>query len=178
MRQAGVAVVLDASAKRSLISYTPISSIILTCKLNTKPLTTTLIQVYAPTSAHELEESEQFYNDVQAIIDTTRNDELLIIMGDFNAKVGDQLDPECGIGKFGLGNRNENGDLLAVFCRVNDLFLCNTRFQHPERRRYTWISPDGETRNQIDSFAVSKRYRLHIIFFSQMFHPKYALRHK
>ena len=161
--QAGVAVVLNASAKRSLISYTPVSSRILICRLNTKPLVTTLIQVYAPTSTHEMEESEQFYNDVQAIIDTTRRDDLLLVMGDFNAKVGDQLDSDCGIGKFGLGNRNGNGDLLAEFCRANDLFLCNTSFQHPERRRYTWVSPDGETRNQIDYFAALKRHRRHIL---------------
>ena len=74
------------------------------------------------------------------------------------AKAGDIEDRESGVGKFGLGRRNENGERLASFCKVNELILTNTCFKHHEKNRYTWLSPDGNTRNQIDYIAIDKRW--------------------
>ncbi|GFS26835.1 endonuclease-reverse transcriptase [Elysia marginata] len=88
-------------------SYNPVSDRILTVKLNTKPVALNIIQVYAPTSVSTQEEAEQFYSDLQAIKDKMPKREVCIIMGDFNAKVGEGLELESGIGPFGLGERNE-----------------------------------------------------------------------
>ena len=66
-------------------------------------------------------------------------------MGDFKAKAGDVEDRESGVGKFGLGTRNENGERLASFSEVNELLLTNTCFKHHKRNRYRWLSPDGNT---------------------------------
>ena len=79
-------------------------------------------------------------------------------MGYFNAKAGDIEDRESGVGKYGLGRRNEYGKRLASFCKVNELIWTNTCFKHHERNRYTWLSPDGNTRNQIDYIAIDKRW--------------------
>ena len=58
-------------------------------------------------------------------------------------------------GTFGLGIRNEAGQRLMEFCQENALVVANTLFQQHERRLYTWTSPDGQYRNQIDDiFAV------------------------
>ena len=84
-------------------------------------------------------------------------------MGDFNAKTGDKHDPENGVGHFGLGQRNTSGSTLADFCKTNNLILTNTCFDNPKRRRYTWVSPDGTCRNQIDYIATSKSFRKFII---------------
>ncbi|GFR91327.1 endonuclease-reverse transcriptase [Elysia marginata] len=73
-----------------------------------------------------------------------------------NAKVGEGEDRECGIGPFGLGIRNERGDMLATFCQTNNLTVANTLFEQPKRRRYTWISPDQKIRNQIHYIMVDK----------------------
>ena len=116
----------------------------------------TLIQVYATTTTHSEEVIENFYNNLQAVIDSIKTD-LWLVMGDFNSKVGDQADMECGLGAFGLGSRNQSGDKLTEFYRANELILTNTSFQHPKRRRYTWISPDSITRNQIDYIAIPKK---------------------
>ena len=48
--------------------------------------------------------------------------------------------------------------MLAEFCRVNGLVVCNTAFQYNLRSRYTWISPDGHSRNQIDYVMISKSW--------------------
>ena len=75
-----------------------------------------------------------------------------------NAKVGSQETP--GItGKFGCGVRNEVGQRLIEFCQENTLVIANTLFQQHKRRLYTWTSPDGQHRNQIDYILCSPRWR-------------------
>ena len=75
-----------------------------------------------------------------------------------NAKVGSQETP--GItGKFGLEVRNEAGQRLIEFCQENALVIANTLFQQHKRRLYTWTSPDGQHRNQIDYILFRQRWR-------------------
>ena len=82
----------------------------------------------------------------------------LIIIGDWNAKVGSQETPGV-TGKFCLGIWNEAGQRLIEFCQENALVIANTLFQQHKRRRYTWTSPDGQHRNQIDYILCSQRWR-------------------
>ena len=107
-----------------------------------KPFSITVIQVYVPTSNAEETEVEQFYEDLQDLLELTPQKDVLFIIGDWNAKVGSQETP--GIkGKFGLGMQNETGQRLIEFCQENALIIANTLFQH-NRRLYTWTSPDGQ----------------------------------
>ena len=80
------------------------------------------------------------------------------IIGDWNAKVGSQKTPRV-TGKFGLGVRNEAGQRLTEFFQENTLVIANTLFQQHKRRLYTWTSPDGQHRNQIDFILCSWRWR-------------------
>ena len=73
-----------------------------------KPFNITVIQVYAPTSNGEEAEVEQFYEDLQDLLELTHKKDVLIILGDWNAKVGSQEIPRV-TGKFGLGLQNEAG---------------------------------------------------------------------
>ena len=59
----------------------------------------------------------------------------VIILGDFNSKVGECTDKEHGIGPYGLGTRNACGEKLADFCQANDMVVTNTCFHHPKRQR-------------------------------------------
>ena len=73
-----------------------------------KPLNFTVIQVCAPTSNAEEAEVEQYYEDLQDLIELTPKKDVIFIIGDWNAKVGSQ--EITGItGKFGLGVQNEAG---------------------------------------------------------------------
>ena len=71
-----------------------------------KPFNITVIKVYAPNSNAEEAEVEQFYEDLQDILELTLRKDVLFIIGDWNAKVGNQETPGI-IGKFGLGIWNE-----------------------------------------------------------------------
>jgi len=68
-----------------------------------KPFNITVIQVYAPTSIAEEDEVEWFYEDLQNFLELTPpTKNVLYIIGDWNAKVGNQETPG-GTGKFDLG---------------------------------------------------------------------------
>ena len=108
-----------------------------------KPFNITAIQVYAPTSNTEEAQVEQFYEDLQDVLELTPKKDVLFIIGGWNAKVVNQKTPGV-TGKFGLGIWNEAGQRLIEFCQENALVIANTLFQQQKRRLYTWISPDGQ----------------------------------
>ena len=101
---------------------------------------------------------EQFYEDLQDLLELAPQKDILFIIGDWNAKVGSQETPRV-TGKFGLGVRNEAGKRLIEFCQENALVIANTLFQHHKRRLYTWTSPDGQHQNQTDHILCSQRWR-------------------
>ena len=80
-----------------------------------KSFNITVIQVYAPISNTEEAEVEQFYKDLQGILELTPKKDVLFIIGDWNAKVGSQETPGV-TGKFGLGVQNEAWQRLIEFC--------------------------------------------------------------
>ena len=108
-----------------------------------KPFDITVIQVYAPTSNAEEAEVEQFYEDLQDLLELTPKKGGLFIIGDWNTKVGNQETPGV-TGKFGLGVQNEAGQRLTESCQENALLIASTLFQQHKRRFYTWTSPDGQ----------------------------------
>ena len=82
-----------------------------------KPFSITVIQAYAPTSNAEEAEVEQFYEDLQDLLELTRKKDVLFIIGDWNAKVGSQETPGV-TGKFGLGMWNEAGQRRIEFAKT------------------------------------------------------------
>ena len=75
-----------------------------------------VIQAYAPTSNTEEAEVDQFYEDLQYLLELTSPKDVLFIIGDWNAKVGSQEIPGV-TGKFGLGVQNEAGQKLNSFAK-------------------------------------------------------------
>ena len=108
-----------------------------------KPFNITVSQVYAPTCNAKEAEVEQLYEELQDLLELTPKQDVLFLIGEWNAKVGSQETP--GItGKFALGIQNEAGQRLIEFCQENTLVITNTVFQRHKRRLYTWTSPDGQ----------------------------------
>ena len=85
-----------------------------------KPFNITVIQGYDLTINAEEAEVEQFYEDLQDLLELTPKKDVLFIIGDWNAKVGSQEPPGVA-GKFGIGIRNEAGQRLIEFCQENTL---------------------------------------------------------
>ena len=106
--QNGVGFILSKQMERALLGYNPTSDRIMTIRIQAQPVNYTFIQVYAPTSTCDEEDITSFYSQLQQTIDRTKSKDVIVIMGDFNGKVGRrQNDTEKGnVGNFGLGERN------------------------------------------------------------------------
>ena len=120
--------------------------------LQSKPFNITVIQVYAPTSNAKEAKVDQFYEDLQELLEITLQKDVLFIIGDWNAKVQSQEMPGV-TDKFGFGVQNEvdflqnelsRKSLTIQFCQENTTVITNTLFQQHKRRLYTWTSPDGQ----------------------------------
>ena len=108
-----------------------------------KPFNIPVIQVYALTSNAEEAEVEQFYEDLQDLLELTPKKDVLFIIGDWNVKV--ESHEIYGVtGKFGLRVENKADQRLIEFCQENTWVIANTLFQQHKRRLYTWKSPDGQ----------------------------------
>ena len=138
--------------------YDPISDRLAVLTLKGKFANFVLVQCYFPTLQHPDDEVDELYDKVQEIISNVPKRDHLIIMGDFNSKVGGLNDTfPSAIGKHTIGKYNVRGVRLATFCTHNNLVVTNTCFK--KRRHYTWTSPDGKTKNQIDFILVRKSCR-------------------
>ena len=155
----GVAVYLDNEAEKVLLGYNPVNEWTISIRLNGKQRNITIVQVYTPMNQADEEEIEKCYAKLQSMIDAINNRDILIIMGDFNAKLGKGSTTIKLIGPYGLRERNERGDRLEGFVIENDLAITNTLFQQPKRRLYTWTTPNGEHRNQIDFILMKQKWR-------------------
>ena len=78
---------------------------------------------------------EQFYEDLQDLLELTPKKDVLFLTGDWNAKVGSQETPGV-TGKFGLGVQNKAGQRLTEFCQENTLVIVNILFHQQKRRFY------------------------------------------
>ena len=109
-------------------SCRPISSRLITIRLKATTFNTTVIQVYAPTSDYDDSEVEDFYGQLQEVIEETPKKENLIVLGDWNEKVGKdaQNNWQDICGPFCKVETNERGHRLLEFAMNNELMLANT----------------------------------------------------
>ena len=156
LRSNGVAIMVNKRVQNVVLRCNLKNDRMISVRFQGKPFNITVIQVYAPTSNAEEAEVERFYEDLQDLLELTPQKDVLFIIGDWNAKVGSQETPGV-TAKFGLRMQNEAGQRLIEFCQENALVIANTLFQQHKRRLYTWTSPDGQHRNQIDYTLCSQR---------------------
>lgn len=157
----GVGIVITKELLKSVITFVPYSDRTALLKLKARPNDLNIIQVYAPTADSPEHEVEKFYDEVQELLRLTKKQDVNIIMGDFNAKIGNGQFEEI-VGPYGLGERNERGDRLLQFCQEESMRITNTFFQLHPRRLYTWKSPADRPhnviRNQIDFILINRRF--------------------
>ena len=94
-----------------------------------KPFNITEIQIYASTTNAKEAEVDWFYEDIQDLLEVTPKREVLFIIGDWNAKVGNKEIPGV-TGKFGLRVQNEAGQRLTELCQETALVIANTFFNN------------------------------------------------
>jgi len=116
-----------------------------------------LLSFYAPDISKPKEQREEFYEDLQYVIDQIPKDALLIMMGNMNARVGNM--PVPGVKqRFNEDKINDNGDLLTNFCSMNSLQINNTFFNHKRIHKITWSDSRG-WQSVIDYIITNRNIR-------------------
>ena len=107
-----------------------------------------IIETHKPISGKEV------CKHLEEVMENVKKNDNLIILGDWNAVVGEGQEVEA-VGKYGLGVRNNRRQRLIDFCMEKE--LTNTIFQQHPRRWYTWVKPGDTARYQIDYIMVKKK---------------------
>ena len=115
LRRNGVASIVNKRVRNAVLGCSLKNDRMILVCFRGKPFKIMVIRVYAPTSNIEEAEVEQFYEDLQDILELTPEKDVLSIIADWNAKVASQETPGV-TGKFGLGVQNEAGQRLIGFC--------------------------------------------------------------
>ena len=132
LRRNGVAIIVNKRVRNAVLGCNLKNDRMISVHFQGKPITITVIEVYAPTSNSEEAEVEWFYEDIQDLLDLAPEKDVLLIIGDWNAKVRSQEIPGV-TGTFGLGVQNEPGQRLTEFSQEGSLVIANTLFQQHKR---------------------------------------------
>ena len=138
-KHTGVAIMLKKDIERCIEGYWAVSDRVLFIKIRGSPFNISIIQVYAPTEAHSVQEIETFYEDLDYAMKHAGSQDIKIMMGDLNAKIGQGREGRV-VGPSGLGQRNERGDRFYEWCAENEQVITNTWFRHHPRFLHTWRS--------------------------------------
>ena len=134
----GVAIMKSKEAKKSMIEWTPISERLMVARFKSRYTKLSVIQCYAPANDAEEEAKDTFYLQLQKALGSVPWHDVLLVIGDLNAKVGRSNEGrEKTMGKNGCGKMNENGERLADICGLNDLVIGGTIFEDKEIHKST-----------------------------------------
>ena len=117
----------------------------------------TIISAYAPTLTSSDEAKESFYEELDQLVKGTPANDKLLLLGDFNARVGTDSRTWTGVlGPHGTGKLNANGLMLLSFCAENRLAITNTLFRLADKHKTTWMHPRSKQWHMID-FAICRQ---------------------
>ena len=117
----------------------------------------TIISVYAPTLGGNQESIMAFYQGIGNCISSIPNADKILLLGDFNARVGNDHGNWNAPGQHGIGKINSNGLLLLQLCTEFDLAVCNTSFRQKVMQKVTWIHPRSKHGHILDYIITRKR---------------------
>jgi hypothetical protein len=117
----------------------------------------TLFSIDAPTEKKEDEVKDAFYEKLEEVYDSTPRNDVKIILGYLNAKIGREEEFRPYIGKESMHDESKgNGQRVTDFAISMNMKISSTFFQRKNIYTKRRISPDGTSRNQIDHVMIYK----------------------
>ena len=124
--------------KKTLLSWEPVSSRIITARFQSTARNITVINAYAPTNQADIDAKEAFYEQLQSVFERIPTRDIKVLLGDLNAKIGsDNSGKEHIMGTHGLGEMNDNGERFSDFCAVNNMVIGGSVFPHKRIHKAT-----------------------------------------
>ncbi|KAK3572390.1 hypothetical protein QTP86_032612 [Hemibagrus guttatus] len=145
----GVGVVLKEEFVWNVLEVKRVSDRVMSLKLEIEGVMLNVVSGYAPQVGCELEEKERFWSELDEVMESIPTGERVVIGADFNGHVGEgNTGDEEVMGKFGVKERNLEGQMVVDFAKRMDMGVVNTYFQKREEHRVTYKS--GGRSTQVD----------------------------
>ncbi|KAK3564321.1 hypothetical protein QTP86_012406 [Hemibagrus guttatus] len=152
----GVGVVLKEEFVRNVLEVKRVSDRVMSLKLEIEGVMLNVVSGYAPQVGCELEEKERFWSELDEVMESIPTGERVVIGADFNGHVGEgNRGDEEVMGKFGVKERNLEGQMVVDFAKRMDMGVVNTYFQKREEHRVTYKS--GGRRTQKKRSKIEKK---------------------
>ena len=135
----GVGFIVHKNTVNCVMNCCPISSRLITIRVRASPFNITIIQEYVPTSNYSDDDVEYFYEELQKVLDKTPKKDILVVQGDCNAKIGEEVykDWKGTCGHHCNIKSNDRGRQLLEFASYNDLTVANPFGRHKTSRKIT-----------------------------------------
>ncbi|KAK3567131.1 hypothetical protein QTP86_010162 [Hemibagrus guttatus] len=145
----GVGVVLKEEFVRNVLEVKRVSDRVMSLKLEIEGVMLNVVSGYAPQVGCELEEKERFWSELDEVMESIPTGERVVIGADFNGHVGEgNTGDEEVMGKFGVKERNLEGQMVVDFAKRMDMGVVNTYFQKREEHRVTYKSGGRSTQKK------------------------------
>ncbi|KAJ8019164.1 Craniofacial development protein 2 [Holothuria leucospilota] len=117
----------------------------------------TIISAYVPTKTNSMDVKDRFYEELDLLIASVAQTDKIILLGDFNARVGSNYQTWSGIiGLHGVGKCNSIGLLLLKTRATHNLSITNTMFRLSTRYKTSWMHPRSRNWHLIDYVIIRK----------------------
>ena len=117
----GVGVLMNEEWYKALVKYECVSSRVIYVKFKFKRVKMHIVVAYGPLNDRKKEEKDKFWNELRTIVNEFGKRDKVLIMGDFNGKVG-RVIREGITGRHGVGEIDENGERVVDFCSEKDVY--------------------------------------------------------
>lgn len=160
-KRSGVGILMKNNLVKDIIHVARKSSRIIAMWGKFHGMKMAILSVYAPTEHYDMDVKEEFYAEMDMVIESIPNEyrKNIVILGDFNARIGEYDPIWYNIrGKYGIRSElNENGQLLLDLCARNNLLIANSMFR---KKIYgTWKHPRSKKWVTLDYILVSQSSR-------------------
>ena len=157
-RRNGVGVILKEDYVKRVLEVRRVSDRVMSVKLEIEGVMMNVISAYAPHMGCEMEYKEDFWSELDEVVESVSKDERVVIGADFNGHVGEgNKEDEEVMGRYGLNKRNAEGQMVVEFAKRMEMAVVNTYFKKKEEHRVTYKS--GGKCTQVD-YILSRRCNL------------------
>ncbi|XP_060530421.1 craniofacial development protein 2-like [Cylas formicarius] len=159
--KAGIGILIKKKWIKCIKSLEPINDRVIKIDIVVFGRHIIVIGEYGQTEDSALIEKTSFIQTIQEEIDKIKQNQELIIAGDFNGRTGIK-ENDAIIGRFGEDTVNTNGEALIELCEFNNLKITNGFYRHKEIHKFTWVQETRDLRSIIDYIVVKNNSSIKI----------------
>ena len=155
-RKNGIGIVLREELAESILEVKRVSDRLMAMKLEVNGSILNIVSAYAPQVNYSMEEKNDFWEDLDGLIESISKQERIVLGADLNGHVGEgNIGDEEIMGRYGAGTKNKEGSMVVDFGKRMDLAILNTYFKKKDEHRVTYKS--GGKSTQVDYVMWRRR---------------------